>query len=105
MSDNDEDLLVLQGKRYWKQKRWSKDKKVNVRTTARHRQRGLPCVAIRRRDSRLEQADHAGQQPLVGAPHYRLARAPSRTRFMLASRRCGVPGTPVARPGASLARR
>ena len=74
-------------------------------TERRHRQRGLPCVAIRRRDSRLEQADHAGQQPLVGAPHYRLARAPSRTRFMLASRRCGVPGTPVARPGASLARR
>jgi hypothetical protein len=44
MLDNDEDLLVVQGKRYWKQRRWSKDKKVNPRTTARHRQRGLPWL-------------------------------------------------------------
>ena len=44
MSDNDEDLLVLQGKRYWTQRRWSKDKKVSVRTTARHRQLGLPWL-------------------------------------------------------------
>ncbi|HMF05424.1 MAG TPA: hypothetical protein VKE72_00180 [Methylocella sp.] len=45
MSDHDEnDLLVLHGKRYWKQARWSKDKKVNVRTTARHRQHGLPWL-------------------------------------------------------------
>jgi hypothetical protein len=44
VSDNDEDLLVVQGKRYWKQRRWSKDKKVNPRTTARHRQRGLPWL-------------------------------------------------------------
>jgi len=44
MSDNDDDLLVLQGKRFWKQSRWSKDKGVNVRTTARHRQLGLPWL-------------------------------------------------------------
>jgi hypothetical protein len=44
MSDNHDDLLVLQGKRYWKQRRWSADKKVNVRTTARHRQLGLPWL-------------------------------------------------------------
>ena len=45
MSDHDEnDLLVLHGKRYWKQSRWSKDKGVNVRTTARHRQQGLPWL-------------------------------------------------------------
>jgi hypothetical protein len=43
-SDNDSDLLVLHGKRYWKQGRWSKDKGVNVRTTARHRQKGLPWL-------------------------------------------------------------
>jgi len=46
MSDlgNDDDLLVLHGKRYWKQGRWSRDKKINVRTTARHRQLGLPWL-------------------------------------------------------------
>jgi len=44
MSDNDDDLLVLGGKRYWKQARWSKDKNVAVRTTERHRQRGLPWL-------------------------------------------------------------
>jgi hypothetical protein len=44
MSDNNDDLLVLQGKRFWKQSRWSKDKGVNVRTTARHRQKGLPWL-------------------------------------------------------------
>ena len=44
MSDNDDDLLVLQGKRYWRQGRWSKDKKVNIRTTARHRRHGLPWL-------------------------------------------------------------
>jgi hypothetical protein len=40
----DEDLLVVGGKRYWKQERWSKDKKVHVRTTARHREKGLPWL-------------------------------------------------------------
>jgi len=44
MTDNDNDLLVLHGKRYWKQARWSKDKKINVRTAARHRQKGLPWL-------------------------------------------------------------
>ena len=44
-SDNDNDLLVLHGKRYWKQGRWSRDKKINIRTTARHRQVGLPWLA------------------------------------------------------------
>jgi hypothetical protein len=43
-SNNDNDLLVLHGKRYWKQGRWSRDKKVNIRTTARHRQLGLPWL-------------------------------------------------------------
>lgn len=37
----DDDLLVLHGKRFWKQTRWSHDKKINKRTTARHRQLGL----------------------------------------------------------------
>jgi hypothetical protein len=41
---NDEDLLVLNGKKYWRQKRWSRDKRINARTTARHRQRGLPWL-------------------------------------------------------------
>jgi hypothetical protein len=45
MSDNDDDLLVLHGKRFWKQSRWSKDKGVNVRTTARHRQKGLAWLS------------------------------------------------------------
>jgi hypothetical protein len=46
MSDlgNDDDLLVLHGKRYWKQGRWSRDKKINIRTAARHRQQGLPWL-------------------------------------------------------------
>jgi len=44
MPDNDDDLLVLQGKRFWKQSRWSKDKGVHVRTTARHREKGLPWL-------------------------------------------------------------
>jgi len=43
-SDNDSDVLILHGKRYWKQGRWSRDKKINVRTTARHRQQGLPWL-------------------------------------------------------------
>jgi hypothetical protein len=42
--DNDSDLLVLHGKRYWKQRRWSRDKKINIRTAARHRQLGLPWL-------------------------------------------------------------
>jgi hypothetical protein len=42
--DNDSDLLVIHGKRYWKQRRWSRDKKINIRTTARHRQLGLPWL-------------------------------------------------------------
>jgi hypothetical protein len=41
MSDSDDDLLILNGKRYWKQSRWSRDKKITVRTAARHRQLGL----------------------------------------------------------------
>lgn len=44
MSDNDGDLLVLQGKRFWKQSRWSRDKGVHDRTTARHRAMGLPWL-------------------------------------------------------------
>ena len=43
-SDNDSDLLILNGKRYWNQKRWSKDKKINIRTAARHRELGLPWL-------------------------------------------------------------
>jgi hypothetical protein len=44
MSDNDDDLLILNGKRYWKQSRWSRDKKITVRTAARHRELGLPWL-------------------------------------------------------------
>jgi hypothetical protein len=44
MSSNDEDLLIIQGARYWKAKRWAKDKKVHVRTVDRHRQLGLPWM-------------------------------------------------------------
>jgi hypothetical protein len=44
MSDNDDDLLVLQGRRFWKQSRWSRDKGVHDRTTARHREKGLPWL-------------------------------------------------------------
>jgi hypothetical protein len=40
----DSDLLVLSGKRYWKQTRWSHDKKIHVRTAARHRKQGLPWL-------------------------------------------------------------
>jgi hypothetical protein len=43
-SDNNSDLLVLHGKRYLKQARWSREKHINVRTTARHRQLGLPWL-------------------------------------------------------------
>ena len=39
--ENDDDLLVLRGERYWRQLRWSRDKKINARTAARHRQKGL----------------------------------------------------------------
>lgn len=38
------DLLIIGGKRYWKQSRWSKDKGVTDRTTARHRDKGLPWL-------------------------------------------------------------
>jgi hypothetical protein len=38
---HDDDLLTLNGKRYWKQSRWSRDKNITVRTAARHRQLGL----------------------------------------------------------------
>jgi hypothetical protein len=41
---NDDDLLVLHGKRFWKQARWSRDKGVSDRTAARHRQLGLPWL-------------------------------------------------------------
>jgi hypothetical protein len=44
MSNDDDDLLILDSKRYWKQNRWSKDKKISPRTTARHRQLGLPWL-------------------------------------------------------------
>jgi hypothetical protein len=44
MTDSDDDLLILQGKKYWKQPRWSRDRKVHVRTTERHRQLGLPWM-------------------------------------------------------------
>jgi len=43
-SDNDGDLLVLNGKRYLKQSRWSRDKGITIRTAARHRQLGLPWL-------------------------------------------------------------
>jgi len=38
---NDDDLLVLHAKRFWRQSRWSRDKNITTRTTARHRQLGL----------------------------------------------------------------
>jgi hypothetical protein len=41
---NDDDLLVLDGKRFWKQARWSKEKGVHPRTTGRHREKGLPWL-------------------------------------------------------------
>jgi hypothetical protein len=44
MSDNDEELLILNGKRYLKQSRWCRDKKITTRTAARHRQQGLPWL-------------------------------------------------------------
>jgi hypothetical protein len=44
MSDNDDELLILNGKRYWKQSRWCRDKKITTRTAARHRQKGLPWL-------------------------------------------------------------
>jgi hypothetical protein len=40
----DSDLLVIDGQRYWKQARWSQDKKIHPRTAARHRQLGLPWL-------------------------------------------------------------
>jgi hypothetical protein len=40
----DSDLLILNGRRYWKQARWSRDKGIHIRTTARHRQLGLPWL-------------------------------------------------------------
>jgi hypothetical protein len=43
MKTND-DLLILHGQRFWKQARWSRDKKINARTAARHRQQGLPWL-------------------------------------------------------------
>jgi hypothetical protein len=45
MSTDDPDLLVLNGRRFWSQSRWSKDRKVNARTVARHRALGLPWLA------------------------------------------------------------
>jgi hypothetical protein len=44
MSNSDGDVLVLNGKRYWKQPRWSREKGISVRTAARHRQLGLPWL-------------------------------------------------------------
>jgi hypothetical protein len=41
---HDDDLLVLNGKRYLKQARWSREKNINARTTALHRQQGLPWL-------------------------------------------------------------
>ena len=43
-SGNDSDLLVLHGKRFWRHGRWSRDKGITARTTARHRQLGLPWL-------------------------------------------------------------
>ena len=40
----DNDLLILRGRKYWKQERWSRDKKVSKRTTERHRALGLPWL-------------------------------------------------------------
>jgi hypothetical protein len=41
MSD---DVLIIGGKRFIKQARWSADKGITTRTTARHRERGLPWL-------------------------------------------------------------
>jgi hypothetical protein len=41
----DRDLLVINGRRFWRQARWSNDKNIHVRTTARHRLLGLPWLA------------------------------------------------------------
>jgi len=38
------DDLFLHGKRFLKQSRWSHEKGVSDRTTARHRQQGLPWL-------------------------------------------------------------
>jgi hypothetical protein len=42
---NDDDLLIVHGKRFWKQSRWSQDKRINPRTTARYRQLGLAWLS------------------------------------------------------------
>jgi hypothetical protein len=44
MSEKDADLLLVGGKRFWKEKRWSRDKNIHYRTTNRHRQKGLPWL-------------------------------------------------------------
>lgn len=44
MTTEDDDVLILHGKRYLKQPRWSRDKKISERSTARHRQQGLPWL-------------------------------------------------------------
>src|SRR5262245_26974100 len=41
---SDVDLLILHGKRFWKQSRWAADKGVTTRTAAKHRQQGLPWL-------------------------------------------------------------
>jgi hypothetical protein len=38
------DELILNGKRYVTQERWSREKRINPRTTARHRDKGLPWL-------------------------------------------------------------
>jgi len=40
MSD-DSDLLILSGKRFWKQGRWAADKGITARTAQKYREQGL----------------------------------------------------------------
>ena len=44
MTIEDDDVLVLHGKRYLKQRRWARDKKISMRSAARHRDLGLPWL-------------------------------------------------------------
>jgi hypothetical protein len=41
---SDDDTLIIGGKRFIKQARWSREKGIVPRTTARHRERGLPWL-------------------------------------------------------------
>jgi hypothetical protein len=45
MPDNDNDLLIVHGRRFWKQPRWARDKKISVRSVITLRQQGcLPWL-------------------------------------------------------------